>query len=83
MAKVFCKYCGQSFPTVQNLTQNWCKRNPAGPNGYAHVLYEGNEKPQYTCKHCGQKFSTIQQLVQNWCKKNPAGINNQPHEAAL
>jgi DNA-directed RNA polymerase subunit RPC12/RpoP len=83
MAKYFCKYCGLSFTSVQSLTQNWCKKNPAGQNNHPHELYEGGEKAQYTCKYCGLKFSSIQSLVQNWCKKNPAGPNGHPHEVAL
>ena len=83
MAKFFCKYCGQSFPSVQSLVQNLCLKNPAGKSGQPHVLYEGSEKTQYTCKFCGQRFSSIQSLVQNWCIKNPAGRTGHPHEVAL
>jgi DNA-directed RNA polymerase subunit RPC12/RpoP len=81
--KYFCKYCRQSFPSVQSLTQNWCQKNPAGKSGKHHVLYEGGEKAQYTCKWCGQKFTSLQSLTHNWCTKNPAGKSGQPHEAAL
>jgi transcription elongation factor Elf1 len=81
--KFYCKYCGQSFSSVQSLTQNWCLKNPAGKSGQRHVLYEGGEKAQYTCKYCGQKFASLQSLTHNWCLKNPAGKTGQPHEAAL
>jgi hypothetical protein len=82
MGKVFCKWCGMSFPDVRNLVNNNCQRNPWGQTGRKHELYEGSEKPQYVCKYCGQTFRTIGDMsVTKTCWKNPDG--NKRHVPAL
>jgi hypothetical protein len=76
--KVYCKWCGQSFPDVRTLAINTCNRNPEGSK--RHELYEGSEKPQYSCKFCGQTFRTIGDMsVTQTCGRKP----NKRHEPAL
>jgi hypothetical protein len=75
--KVYCKWCGSSFPDIRTLAINTCQRNP---EGRAHELYEGREKPRYTCKFCGDTFRTIGDMsVTKTCRKRA----NKRHEPAL
>jgi DNA-directed RNA polymerase subunit RPC12/RpoP len=83
MAKVFCKFCGQSFSSVQSLTSTSCSMHPDGVNKGKHALYEGQEKSQYICKFCGQKSSSISTLTHTSCSKHPNGVNKGKHSPAL
>ncbi len=71
-AKCYCKYCGQSFTTLSNLTSNCCSRNPRG-SGERHAPYCGIEKSPYHCQYCGQSFTTLANLTSNCCSRNPQG----------
>ena len=79
MANFYCKWCGQSFPSVSQLTSNVCGRHPNGVYN-KHELYEGSEKSEYTCKWCGQKFPSISNMTSHPCGQNP---NGKLHEPAL
>jgi hypothetical protein len=75
--KVYCKWCGTSFPDVRTLVGNTCQRNPEGKG---HVLYEGGEKAQYACKFCGKTFRTIGDMsVNKTCEQK----TNRRHEPAM
>jgi hypothetical protein len=75
--KVYCKWCGISFPDIRTLAGNTCHHNPEGKG---HVLYEGGEKAQYACKFCGKTFRTIGDMsVNKTCEQKP----NRRHEPAL
>ena len=71
----YCKYCGRKYSSIQNLTSNFCHKNP---DGKYHVLYEGDEKSTYYCKYCGRKYSSIQDLTSNFCHNNPDGKYHAP-----
>jgi hypothetical protein len=79
----YCVYCGQKYPSVANLTQNWCMRHPKGSNKGYHELYQGSEKSKYTCKYCGQMYNSISAMTLNWCLKHPEGTNKGKHAPAL
>jgi predicted nucleic acid-binding Zn-ribbon protein len=82
MAKVYCKWCGMSFPDVRTMITNTCQKNPQGGTGRKHELYEGGEKSQYACKYCGQLFRTIGDMaVTRTCPHSKAG--DKRHEPAL
>lgn len=81
MAKYYCKYCGQSFSSINSLTAYQCNRHPDG-RGMHHELYEGEEKSQYTCKYCGLKFNSLTSLTAYQCNRHPDGRGNH-HEPAL
>ena len=83
MARFYCKYCGQSASSIQNLTGWSCPRHPNGPNKGKHALYEGSEKSQYTCKYCGAQRSSIVNLTAGSCPRHPAGPNKGKHSPAL
>ena len=36
MANYYCKYCGDSFPSIANMTAGHCIRHPSGPNKGRH-----------------------------------------------
>ncbi|GHT80401.1 hypothetical protein FACS1894130_11560 [Spirochaetia bacterium] len=74
MANAYCKWCGQKFPNVTQLSQGICSKNP---NGKKHELYEGSEKTEYECKHCGRKFPNLAQMSQGSCSKSP-GKRHEP-----
>ena len=67
MGKVYCKYCGNGFPSVQTLTSGSCIESPTKK----HVLYEGTEKAKYSCKFCGQSNSSMHTLCAGHCNKSP------------
>jgi len=73
-----CKYCGTEFPSVRDLTVNWCSNHPAGKNKFHHELYEGGVKQQYTCKYCGMSYRTLRDLTWNFCQRNPSGKCHEP-----
>ncbi|GHU56830.1 hypothetical protein FACS189442_5680 [Spirochaetia bacterium] len=74
MANTYCKWCGQKFPNVTQLSQGYCLKNP---DGKKHVLYEGSEKAEYECKHCGRKFGNLTLMSQVSCLKSP-GKSHEP-----
>ena len=76
MANFYCKWCGVKRPSVMNLLNDTCSKNP---NGKRHELYEGSEKSQYTCKWCGISRPSIMNLVNGNCSKSPT----KQHEPAL
>ena len=83
MAKVYCKYCGNSFSDVRALSSGMCQRHPDGVNKGRHALYEGDEKPQYTCKYCGNRFHDIRSMTAGMCHRHPDGVNKGRHSPAL
>ena len=82
MPKVYCKYCGMSFPDVRTLIINSCLYHPMGRQGMKHELYEGSEKTQYTCKYCGMTYRDLINLTRNNCQRHPGGFGKR-HEPAL
>ena len=48
MAKYYCKWCGQHYSSIQNMSVLKCTKNPDGSK--RHELYEGSEKSKYKCK---------------------------------
>ena len=83
MAKVYCKYCGNAFSSVQSLTSTTCPRHPDGVGKGRHALYEGDEAPEYTCKYCGKRASTIASLTSQMCPRHPDGNGKGRHSPAL
>ena len=83
MAKVYCKYCGNAFSSVQSLTSTTCPRHPDGVGKGRHALYEGDEAPEYTCKYCGKRASTIASLTSTTCPRHPDGNGKGRHSPAL
>ncbi|MGL4562021.1 MAG: hypothetical protein ACRCV0_07040 [Brevinema sp.] len=83
MSKVYCEYCGKSYPDIANLTNNHCSRHPAGANKGKHKLYEGSEKVKYACKYCGKSYHDLPNLTGNLCPKHPAGNGKGKHSPAL
>ena len=83
MAKVYCKYCGNAFSSVQSLTSTTCSRHPDGVGKGRHALYEGDEAPEYTCKYCGKRASTIASLTSQMCPRHPDGNGKGRHSPAL
>ena len=83
MAKVYCKYCGNAFSSVQSLTSTTCPRHPDGVGKGRHALYEGDEAPEYTCKYCGKRASTIASLTSQTCPRHPDGNGKGRHSPAL
>ena len=83
MAKVYCKYCGNAFSSVQSLTSTTCPRHPDGVGKGRHALYEGDEAPEYTCKYCGKRASTIASLTSQMCPRHPDGNGKGRHSPSL
>ena len=83
MAKVYCKYCGNAFSSVQSLTSTTCPRHPDGVGKGRHALYEGDEAPEYTCKYCGKRAGTIASLTSQMCPRHPDGNGKGRHSPAL
>ena len=83
MANFYCKYCGQRFSSVNNLTAQTCPYHPDGNHKGRHELYEGEEKSQYTCKYCGHKASSIINLTAQTCPRHPNGNHKGKHSPAL
>jgi len=83
MAKFYCKYCGNAYSSVQSLTSTTCPRHPDGVGKGRHVLYEGEEAPEYTCKYCGKRASTIASLTSTTCPRHPDGNGKGRHSPAL
>lgn len=77
MAKYYCKWCGQSFSSVQSMSSAKCRKNP---NGDYHELYEGSEKSKYQCKWCGQSFPSLFVMGGAKCRKNPHNDHHDPLE---
>ena len=75
--KYYCKWCGNSYPSVYNLTHSTCNKNSGGKY---HELYEGSEKTKYVCKWCGNSYPSIYNLTHSTCNKNK---NSKYHEPAL
>lgn len=73
--KYYCKWCGNSYPSVKSLVNFLCTVNP---NGKHHELYEGGEKAKYECKWCGYSNSSFKSLVNFSCTKNPNGKHHEP-----
>lgn len=80
---VYCRYCGQKFSSVSNLTANSCPRHPGGPSKGKHVPYQGDESDEYVCEYCGQKFRTIANLTSNSCPRHPNGPSKGKHSPML
>lgn len=76
MAKFYCKWCGQTNPSVSSLTAGSCSKNP---DSKKHELYEGSEKSKYTCKCCGQTNPSLASLTAGSCSKSPT----KKHQPAL
>ena len=83
MTKVYCKYCGASYNDVRSLTATSCPRHPDGYNKGKHVLYEGDEKSEYTCKYCGQRYRDLRSMTATSCPRHPDGYNKGKHSPAL
>lgn len=75
--KVYCKWCGRSYPSIRQMTINSCNRNPPSKR---HELYEGGEKTKYECKWCGRSYPSLGQMAINSCNKN---LPSKRHEPAL
>lgn len=76
MAKYYCKWCGQHYSSIQNMSVLKCTKNPDGSK--RHELYEGNEKSKYQCKWCGQSYSSLLSMAQLKCSKNPHHDRHEP-----
>ena len=83
MIKIYCEYCGLSFPSVNSLVNTRCARHPLGPCKGFHKPYEGSEKSRYTCKYCGQQFQSLHSLVTCKCQRHPDGPLKGDHAPML
>lgn len=81
MGKVYCEYCGTSYPSISSLTTGNCPRHPDGRG--RHKLYEGSEKTKYTCKYCGTSYPSISSLTTGRCHRHPNGSGKGRHSPAL
>jgi len=50
MTKFYCKWCGDSFDTIEELENSHCLKNPEGK----HEIYNGYDGGvgQWTCEFC-------------------------------
>lgn len=80
---VYCKYCGQKYPSVLVLTSGSCSRHPNGPNKGKHAPYQGDAQDKYVCEYCGQKYPTILTLTAGPCFRHPGGPNKGRHSPML
>ena len=83
MPNFYCMNCGSKFSSVSTLTSTSCTRHPDGMQKGKHVLYEGEEKSQYTCKYCGSKSSSISTLTSTTCTRHPNGMQKGKHSPML
>lgn len=79
--RFYCKYCGQSFATLDSLHKQGCPRHPDGFYKGNHCLYQGAQKKEYVCKYCGESFPTLCALTADKCVKHPDGFLAGSHEA--
>lgn len=78
--RYYCKYCGQSFSSLENLQTKDCPRHPDGFHEGKHCLYKGTQKKEYSCKYCNATAESIPALTVKLCSKHPKGFLSGQHE---
>lgn len=73
--KVYCKWCGRSFPSLMAMAGSSCSKNPPSKR---HEQYASDEKAKYECKWCGRCFPSLMAMAGSSCSKNPPSKRHEP-----
>ncbi len=85
--KVYCKYCGEGFNNVKDMTSPGRKCTKSKTN--RHVLYEGTFGTKYYCIWCGREFHSLKHMASEYrinngvCRYSPNNKNHEPYEGTL
>lgn len=72
--KVYCKWCGRSYPSLMAMAGGTCNKNPN--NQKSHERYNGTEKAKYECNWCGRSYPSLMAMAGGTCSKT----QNRRHE---